>query len=313
MGVAPPSGGAFFAQPDAMTLGGYSIGPLLKKTLREVGADKVTSLAASAAYNFFFSLFPLLLFLAPLLSLVGNKQAMVNFLMAQLTSVMPPDQLEAIRPVLQNIIFTKSAPGLLSVGLLLAAWSGSTVFGSLIGSLNTAYDVEETRSWIKQQAIRLGTFALSAVILILTTIIFLGGEDIANKVGGWLQLGSAFVTIWKIIQFPLALAGLFGLAFVMIYFLPNLRQKKSHALVGALVTTVLWLLATLLFRIYIQHFPPNPAYGFIGGVIILLTWMYYTMFVMLVGGELASELHHGTGAVDPRKGAMYYGRIVTDA
>ena len=293
-----------------MTIGGYKVGPLLKKTLREVGADKVTSLAASAAYNFFFSLFPLLLFLAPLLSLVGDKQAMVSFLMAQLTSVMPRDQLDVIQPVLENIVFTKGAPGLLAIGLLLAAWSGSTVFGSLIGSLNTAYDVEETRSWIRQQLIRLATFALAAVILIATTIIFLGGEDIANKVGGWLHLGSAFVTAWKFIQFPLALLGLFGLAFVMIYFLPNLKQRKAHAAVGAAVTTVLWLIATLLFRIYIQHFPPNPAYGFIGGVIILLTWMYYTMFVMLVGGELASELHHGTGAVDPMKGAMYYGRVV---
>jgi membrane protein len=293
-----------------MTLGGYNLGALLKRTVREIGADQVTSLAASAAYNFFFSLFPLLLFLAPLLSLVGDKQAMVNFLMGQLTSVMPRDQLDVVRPVLENIVFTRSAPGLLSVGLLLAAWSGSTVFGSLIGSLNTAYDVEETRPWWKQQAIRLGVFALAAVILILTTIVFLGGEDIANKVGGWLHLGSAFVTAWKFIQFPLALVGLFGLAFVMIYFLPNLEQKKTHAVVGAAVTTLLWLVATLLFRIYIQHFPPNPAYGFIGGVIILLTWMYYTMFVMLAGGELASELHHGTGAIEPRKGAMYYGRIV---
>ena len=295
-----------------MTLGGYNVGPLLKKTARELGADQVTSLSASAAYNFFFSLFPLLLFLAPLLSLVGDKTAMVNFLMAQLTSVMPADQLDVIRPVLVNIVFTKNAPGLLSIGLLLAAWSGSTVFGSLIGALNTAYDVEERRPWWKQQVIRLSVFALSAVILIVATTIFLGGEDIANRVGGWLHLGSAFVTAWNVIQFPLALLGLFGLAFVMIYFLPHLRQKKSHAMVGAAVTTVLWLLATLLFRLYIQHFPPNPAYGFIGGVIILLTWMYYTMFVMLVGGELASELHHGTGAVDPRKGATYYGRVVTD-
>jgi membrane protein len=295
-----------------MTLGGYRIGPLLKKTVREIGADRVTALAASAAYNFFFSLFPLLLFLAPLLSLVGNKREMVAFLMTQLTTVMPPDQLQAIQPVLENVVFTKSAPGLLSLGLLLAAWSGSTVFGSLIGSLNTAYDVEETRPWIRQQAIRLGAFALSAVILLATTVVFLGGEDIANRVGGWLHLGEVFVTAWKIIQFPLALLGLFGLAFVMILFLPNLRQKKSHAVVGAAVTTILWLVATLLFRLYIQHFPPNPAYGFIGGVIILLTWMYYTMFVMLVGGELASELHHGTGAVEPRKGAVYYGRVVAD-
>ncbi|HET9423805.1 MAG TPA: YihY/virulence factor BrkB family protein [Gemmatimonadaceae bacterium] len=293
-----------------MTLGGYRIGPLLRKTAREIGSDHVTSLAASAAYNFFFSLFPLLLFLAPLLSLVGNKQRMVDFLMARLTSVMPPSQLDAIRPALENIVFTDSAPGLLSAGLLLAAWSGSTVFGSLIGSLNTAFDVEETRPWVRQQLIRLGTFALSAVILILTTVIFLGGEDIANTVGGWLRLGDAFVTAWKFIQFPLAVVGLFGLAFVMIYFLPNIRQRKSHAMVGATVTTLLWLLATLLFRLYVQHFPPNPAYGFLGGVIVLLMWMYYTMFVMLAGGELASELHHGTGAIEPRKGAVYHGRIV---
>ena len=296
-----------------MTLGGFRLGPLLKNTAREIGADHVTSLAASAAYNFFFSLFPLLLFLAPLLSVVGDKQAMVGFLMTQLTSVMPREQLEAIQPVLTNIVFAKNAPGLMSIGALLAAWSGSTVFGSLIGSLNTAYDVEETRPWWKQQAIRLGVFALAAVILILTTIIFLGGEDIANRIGGWLHLGGTFLTIWKIIQFPLAILGLFGLAFVMIYFLPNLKQRKAYALVGAGITTALWLFATLLFRLYIQHFPPNPAYGIIGGVIILLTWMYYTMFVMLVGGELASELHHGTGAIDPRKGAVYHGRLVTDA
>lgn len=296
-----------------MIIGGYRVGPLLKTTAKEIAADRVTALAASAAYNFFFSLFPLLLFLAPLLSLVGDKQAMVNFLMTQLTSVMPQDQLEVIQPVLLDVIFAKGAPGLLSIGLLLAAWSGSTVFGSLIGSLNTAFDVEESRPWWKHQLMRLGAFALAAVILIATTIVFIGGEDIANRIGGWLNLGATFVAAWKFIQIPLAVVGLFGLAFLMIYFLPNLKQKKSHAMVGAAVTTGLWLVATLLFRLYIQHFPPNPAYGFIGGVIVLLTWMYLTMFVMLCGGELAAELHHGTGAVDPRKGASYYGRVVSES
>lgn len=79
---------------------GYRIGPLLKKTVREIGEDNVTTLAASAAYNFFFSLFPLLLFLAPLLSLAGNKQQMVGFLTAQLTSGLPPDEAKAFEPIL---------------------------------------------------------------------------------------------------------------------------------------------------------------------------------------------------------------------
>ena len=64
-----------------------------------------------------------------------------------------------------------------------------------------------------------------------------------------------------------------------------------------MITTLLWIAATLVFRLYVNHFPPNPAYGLIGGVIILLTWMYYTMFVILIGGELASELHVGTGSI----------------
>src|SRR5438045_8469330 len=103
-----------------MVIKGFLVGPLLKKTFREIGDDHVTTLAASAAYNFFFSLFPLLLFLAPLLSVVGDKQRMVEFVMARLVSSLPADQLATIRPIIDKVVFAKSAPGLMSLGLLLA-------------------------------------------------------------------------------------------------------------------------------------------------------------------------------------------------
>jgi membrane protein len=294
-----------------MVIKGYRVGPLLKKTFREIGEDSVGTLAASAAYNFFFSLFPLLLFLTPLLSLAGDKQRMVGWLMSQLMSVLPPSQAEAFRPVLEKVVFAPSAPGLMSVGLILAAWSGSNIFGTLTGALNTAYDVKETRSWIRQQLVRLLALAVGAIIMSASTIIFLDGETVATWLGRELGLGSFVTLIWKIAQFPLAIAGLVALAFITYSLLPNLKQHKAHALVAACVTTVLWIIATLLFRLYVNHFPPNPTYGLIGAVIILLTWMYYTMFVVLIGGELASELHHGTGAVAPDKGAIYVGRVVT--
>jgi membrane protein len=235
----------------------------------------------------------------------------VGWLMSELTSVLPPTQLEAIRPVLEKVVFSPSAPGLMSIGLLLAAWSGSNIFGTLMGALNTAYDVQETRSWIKQQVIRLATFVLGSVIVVISTLVFLNGEGIADWVGNALGLGAVFMFVWKLIQFPLAIGGLVGLAFTTFYFLPDVKQHKTHVLVAALLTTFLWILATLLFRLYASHFPPNPAYGLIGGVIILLTWMFYTMFVVLIGGELASELHHGTGAIAPNKGESLLGRIVT--
>jgi len=294
-----------------MVIKGFRVGPLVKKTAGEIGADRVTTLAASAAYNFFFSIFPLLLFLAPLLSLAGNKQQMVNFLAGQLTSVLPPEQVAPIHDLLIKIVFARNAPGILSAGLVLAAWSGSNIFGTLMGALNQAYDVTETRSWVKQQWIRLASFVLGGIIMIASTVVFLDGEDVATWLGGLLHLGSVVILLWKIMQFPIAFSGLVLLAYMTYVLLPNVAQHKGHALFAAIVTTVLWIIATLLFRIYVNHFPPNPAYGLIGGVIILLTWMYYTMFVVLVGGELASELHHGTGAVAPDKGAVYSGRIVT--
>ena len=294
-----------------MVIKGYRAGPLLKKTFREIGADNVTTLAASAAYNFFFSLFPLLLFLAPLVSLIGDERKIIGWLMSQLTSTLPPTQVAAIQPVLEKVVFSSSAPGLMSIGLVLAAWSGSNIFGTLMGALNTAYDVQETRPWIKQQLIRLGTFVLGGVITVLSTIIFLNGEGVVDWLGRLLHVGGAVLFVWKVIQFPLALAGLVGLAFATFYFLPNVQQRKSHVLIAALLTTALWIVATMLFRLYVNHFPPNPAYGIIGGIIVLLTWMYYTMFVILLGGELASELHHGTGLVAPDKGSIYLGRVVS--
>jgi membrane protein len=294
-----------------MVIKGIRVETLLKKTFREIGDDRLPTLAASAAYNFFFSLFPLLLFLAPILSLVGNKQQVIGFIMSQLTSVLPGELSPAIRETLEKVVFASNAPGLMSVGLLLAAWSGSNVFGTLMGALNTAYDVEETRPWIKQQLIRLATFALGGTIMSLSTIIFLDGEGVVRWVGGILHLGSLAIVAWTILQFPVAIAGLVGLAFVTFYLLPNVHQRKGHVLLVATITTLLWIAATLVFRLYVDHFPPNPAYGLIGGVIILLTWMYYTMFVVLLGGELAAELHAGTGSIAPDKSAIHLGPIVT--
>ena len=294
-----------------MVIKGYRVGPLLKKTFREIGSDNITTLAASAAYNFFFSLFPLLLFLAPLVGLFADERRIIGWLMSQLTSALPPSQVAAIRPVLEKVVFASNAPGLMSIGLVLAAWSGSNIFGTLMGALNTAYDVQETRPWIKQQLIRLGTFVLGGMITIVSTIVFLNGEGVVDWLGRLLHIGGAVLWAWKLVQFPLALAGLVALAFATLYFLPNVKQRKSHALVAALLTTALWIVATMLFRLYVSHFPPNPAYGIIGGVIILLTWMYYTMFVILLGGEFASELQHGTGLIAPDKGSIYLGRVVS--
>lgn len=295
-----------------MIIKGYRVAPLLKKTGKEVLDDNLLGLAAQTAYYFFFSLFPLFLFAAPLLSMVGRKEQVFNWIMSQLAQVIPGDALSVVAGVVRDVVFAKNAPGLISTGALLAAWAGSNVFGALIDALNRAYDVEDDRPWWKKRLIALASVAVSGVFMGVASTVMLAGPEIADWLERHTALGPTFKAVWLVLQYPLALALLVAMFWLIYYFLPNLRQKKSQALVGAVVGALLWVLATLLFRAYVTNFGSyNKTYGAIGGVIVLLTWMYYTMVVILVGGELNSELHHGTGAIDPRRGAVYAGRIVT--
>src|SRR5205085_4204838 len=122
---------------------------------------------------------------------------------------------------------------------------------------------------------------------------------LARWAGEALHLGAAGVSAWLVIQTVLAILLVVGLCVAIFKLLPNVSQRWWHVFIAAVITTLLWVVATLLFRVYVQSFGSfNKTYGTIGAVIALLSWMYYSMFVLLSGGELASELHHGTGAVD---------------
>ncbi|HEU4722598.1 MAG TPA: YihY/virulence factor BrkB family protein [Gemmatimonadaceae bacterium] len=297
-----------------MTFKGYDVGPLVRKTVKEIGEDRIPSLAAETAYYFFFSLFPLLLFLTPLLGLIGNGQELMESMLSRLATTMPADTLSLLRRVLGEIVTSSGNASIMSIGVLLAGWSGSNIFGSLMGALNVAYDVSETRPWWKKQLLRIGVLLIAGGTMIVATVIFLDGERVARWVGSALGFGSAAVAAWTVIQLVVAVAMLVGIGAVVFKLLPNVQQRWSHVIVASAVTTVLWIAATVLFRLYVQNFGSyNKTYGTIGGVIILLTWMYYSMFVLLTGGELAAELHKGTGATEPTKGEVFHGRIVSDA
>jgi membrane protein len=294
-----------------MEIKGYRLGPLLKKTGSEIVDDNVLGVAAQVAYNFFFSIFPICLFLAPLVALVGDKRKTFDFLLNQLAGAVPADAFRLVQGVVAEVVFSPSAPGVVSVGALLAAYSGSNVFASLQDALNTAYDVaKDERPWWKKRLIALGCLVVVGGMFALSTIVLLSGDNIVGWVGDHIGLGAATRFLWNLVQFPLALGLLVVTAFIVFKYLPAVRQRNAHVWIAAAVTTLLWLVATLGFRFYVQNFASyNKTYGAIGAVIVLLTWMYYSMVVVLAGAELASELTKGTGGVRSRAGFLYDGRI----
>ena len=295
-----------------MMVMGYKVQPLVKRVLTETMDDNLLGLSAQTAYYFFFSLFPMLLFVAPLLSLVGNKQETFGLLAGQLQQVVPSEGWSLIGGVITDVVYAKNAPGLMSVGALLAIWAGSNVFSALIDALNAAYDVKDTRPWWKKKLIAMASVLVTGLILLVATVLILGGDTLADFVADRLAFGATARAAWTYLQTPIAFAMLVAIAALSYYFLPNLRQSKRQVLVGAVFTTMAWAGVTFAFRAYVTNFANyNATYGAIGGVIVLLTWMYFSMLVFLIGGEINAELHQGTGAVGSRPGLLYGGRIET--
>lgn len=297
-----------------MVVFGYRVGTVATRTFREILDDNLLGLSAQTAYYFFFSIFPLLLFTAPLLSLVGNKQETFQVIAGKLQNAVPSEGWALIGGVIEDVVFAKNAPGIMSVGGLLAIWAGSNVFSALIDALNRAYDVEDTRPWWKKKLIAVASVIVIGVVLLVFTVFILGGDIVTGWIADRLALGAAARAAWRMLQLPVGFALLVAIAWLSYYFLPNLRQSKRQVLVGAVFTTIAWAIVTLALRAYVTNFANyNATYGAIGGVIVLLTWMYFSMLVFLIGGEINSELHQGTGAVAPRPGLLYGGRIETAA
>src|SRR5947208_16009490 len=112
-----------------MVVLGYRVGTLAKKTLKETLDDNLLGLSAETAYYFFFSLFPLLLFVTPLLSLVGNGPELMQSMISRLSTTLPADALSLLRRTLSEIVASSGGAGVMTVGALLAGWTGSNIFG----------------------------------------------------------------------------------------------------------------------------------------------------------------------------------------
>ena len=289
-----------------MVIKGYNVVPLLKKTVKEIGEDRIPSIAAETAYYFFFSLFPLLLFLTPLLGLVGNGQQLMESMLGRLSATMPADTLALLRRVLGEIVTVERQRG---------HHVDRRAARRLVGleHLRLAHGRAQRRLRRERDAAVVEDSSCSASARCSSPAASCSSprssSSTASASRSWvaatLGFGAAAVAAWNVLQLVLAVALLVAVGAVVFKLLPNVKQRWSHVIVASTITTLLWIVATLLFRFYVQHFGSyNKTYGTIGGVIVLLTWMYYSMFVLLVGGELASELHHGTGATEPTKGEV---------
>ena len=261
---------------------------LIIRTVKELGDDDATHMAAGVAYYALFSLFPLLLGVIAIIGM-ASKTASTRRSILEWTSDNFPGAGDLIS---DNIVASVEASGSLGaisiVGLL---WAGSAIFGAITKAVNRAWDIQEDRPFVKNKIMQL-TMAVGVAILFALAI---ASASIAQAAGR-LEDSEAFLlgqadevsglVLFRILSFAANLA-----IFLTLYkVLPNTVTYWRHIWPGALVAALLFEGGKYAFVFYLDNFATFSAvYGSIGSVIALLLWAYVSAFILILGAELSSE------------------------
>jgi len=299
MKVAHGSRGREAATPSAIPARGWK--DILLRVKDQVGADNISIVAAGVAFYLFLALFPAIAALVSVVGLVVNPGEIERYIAAA-GEVMPPEALAIVAGQVQQLASASSRTlGVsLVVSVMLALWSATAGTKALMTALNIAYGEEERRGYLRYY----GTAILLTLGAIAFAVLALALVAVLPAVLAWLPVPQAVRTALGLARWVI-LAGAFVLALAVVYRLaPDRRQPQWRWVSwGAAAATVLWLLGSALFSIYVANFGDyNKTYGAIAAIVILLTWIYLTTFVVLLGAELNAEMEHQT-RVDSTVGA----------
>jgi membrane protein len=270
-----------------------SWGQILRRTVHESINDNCLGMAAQLAYYFFFGLFPALLFLIAIGSYFPLEN-LIDDLFAMLGGIAPPEVLTIITNQIRKISEGEQG-GLLTLGMLLALWSTSAAMTSIIGTLNTAYDIEESRPWWLVRLTAIGLTVGVALFILVSFALILAGPTVARWIADTTGLGNVFVWTWTILQWPLVFLLVSTAIGIVYYFAPDAEQDWVWLTPGSLLATFLWLAASLGFKFYIATMGGyTETYGAIGGVMVLMLWFYISGLVLLAGAEMNAEIEHAS-------------------
>jgi membrane protein len=254
-------------------------------------ANDVPGLGAELAYRFLFAVFPFGLFVAALVAFIAPAMGIndpTGQLLGGLGDNLPPEVANAIRPELEQVIGT-TRPGLLSIGAIAALWAATGGTLALMKGLNRAYEVEESRSIVTKYLVAIGLTLLAAVGIIVSFVTIVGGAVLTQQLAEELGVGGRAWSAIQLLRWPAVFIALVVAVAILYRFAPNGRAPWRWIVVGAVVFTLGWLVATFLFGLYVSNIANFGAtYGSLGGVIALMLWFYLTSILLVVGGEVAA-------------------------
>jgi membrane protein len=283
---------------------------LLRRTLLATIDDGLFGLAKGAAYSALLSFFPVLTSAAAILVQV-RAEFMEDYIDKLLAQILPPGTGDAVT---EQFTSQGQRPiALLVVAVALSLWAASSVVKSLIDGFNAAYRVPRNRSVMGHIGIGLLLVIFAVIPLVATLLLILFGGQIETWVLGRLKIEpvlNPLAPVWqafmRTMRYVVSFGGMVSLTGILYYYGPNRPQRWRAVWPGAILSTILWSLATYGFGWYVGRFAHyNVIYGSVATSIALLSWMYLLAAIALIGCEFNAEAERMQVAL----GALAQGRV----
>ncbi|MDQ0175650.1 membrane protein [Bacillus chungangensis] len=265
----------------------YKIMTMMQIFIDRFIKNDIIGLAAQLSYFFILSLFPLLIFLVTLIPYLPITQEDMIGLIRDFAPVQTMDFLET---TLAEIMSNRSS-GLLSFGIIGTIWSASNGMNAVIKALNRAYNAEERRPFLIARGMSIILTIGMIIVIIIVLVLPVFGKQIGKYLFHNLGFSMEFVALWNALRWVVTPIVLF-LVFQVLYFLaPSEKIRWKSVRPGAVFASIGWIIVSLGFSSYISNFGNfTAAYGSLGGMIVLMLWLYLSGMILMIGGELNAVL-----------------------
>ena len=265
---------------------------VLRRTATEFSEDNLTDWAAALTYYGLLALFPALIALVSIVGLFADPQSTSKTITDIVTQIGPSSGAQTFSGPIQSITSNQSAAGILFVvGLVAALWAASGYVGAFMRASNIIYETPEGRPiWKLRPLQMLVTLVIVLLVALLALALVLTGP-IVDAVAGPLGISSTATTIWDIAKWPVMLAIVAAIVAVLYYSTPNVKLRGFKWVTpGGVVAVVVWLAASAGFAFYVANFGSyDKTYGTLGGLVVMLIWLWITNLALLFGHELNAE------------------------